>query len=74
MDTLLQVVHEIDVSVIIAAEDVREFKGRTGVAAVEDNEQSTVGRHPGDKVFVEGVAVDLAIFLEINWTDGIENT
>ena len=57
MESLLDVVHEIDIAVCVGAIDVREFDGGAGVAAVEDDEQGTAGRQFGDETAMQSVAV-----------------
>ncbi len=69
--TCLHIVHHRDVAVRIAAIDEWEFDGGATVTAVEDDEQCAVGRQSGYERFVELVAVDLAVLLEVDGNDGV---
>ena len=71
VDALFYTVDEGDVAIGVGAVDEGEFDSGAGVAAVEDYEEGAAWRETRDQVLVEGVGVELAVFLKVDGDDGV---
>ncbi len=67
------VVQEVYIPLVVGPVDERKLEGGSGMAAIQDHEESAAWWESGDQVFMEDIAVDLTLFLEVYRADCVEN-
>ena len=70
-DAGFDVLHQVDVAVVVAAIYEGKLDGATAVAAVEEDEERAVWGEARDEVPVEEVAVELAVGFKVDGDDGV---